>query len=182
MKNFKMIFVPTIALFAICLVATTLLGVTNFVTAPKIAESASQAEVETRKKVLESADKFEESKDGKYVKGLDKDGKAVGYVFTTEAKGYGGAIKVMTGVDKEGKVAGVQILELAETPGLGMNATAKPDFLPQFIGKVKGIGVAKSNPGENDIQALTSATITSTAVTNAVNEALDSFETIKEAE
>ena len=182
MKNFKMIFVPTIALFIICLVATTLLGLTNYVTAPKIAESASQAEVETRKKVLSNAEKFEESKDKKYVAGLDKDGKVVGYVFTTASKGYGGDIKVMTGVDTEGKVAGVQILELAETPGLGMNATAKPDFLPQFIGKVKGIGVAKSEPGENDIQALTSATITSTAVTNAVNEALESFETIKEAE
>lgn len=182
MKNFKMIFVPTIALFLICLVATTLLGVTNYVTAPKIAESAAQAEVETRKKVLASADKFEESKDGKYVKGLDKNGSTVGYVFTTSSKGYGGEIKVMTGVDKDGKVSGVQILELAETPGLGMNATAKPDFLKQFVGKIKGIGVAKSNPQENEIQALTSATITSNAVTSAVNTALENYDLIKEAE
>ena len=48
MKNFKEFAIPTVALFLICLVATTLLAVTNNVTAPKIAELAEQTEVETR--------------------------------------------------------------------------------------------------------------------------------------
>ena len=47
MKNFKEFAIPTVALFLICLVATTLLAVTNKVTAPKIAELSAQTEVET---------------------------------------------------------------------------------------------------------------------------------------
>ena len=52
-------------------------------------------------------------------------------------------------------------------------------FLNQFVDKVGGIGVAKNNPGENEIQALTGATITSKAVTSAVNQALELYETVK---
>ena len=55
MKNFKEFAIPTVALFLICLVATTLLAVTNKVTAPKIAELSAQTEVETRQKVLPAA-------------------------------------------------------------------------------------------------------------------------------
>ena len=61
MKNFKEFAIPTVALFLICLVATTLLAVTNNVTAPKIAELAEQTEVETRQKVLPAATGFGET-------------------------------------------------------------------------------------------------------------------------
>ena len=54
-----------------------------------------------------------------------------------------------------------------------------PGFLKQFVDKVGGVGIAKNNPGKNEIQALTGATITSKAVTSAVNEALTLYETVK---
>ena len=104
-----------------------------------------------------------------------KGGSVSGYVFTTVAKGYGGDIKVMTGVDADGKVSGVEILEISETAGLGMNAK-KPDFLSQYVGKSGEIFVSKDKPGENSIDALTGATISSRAVTGAVNNALRLFE------
>ena len=124
MKNFKEFAIPTVALFLICLVATTLLAVTNKVTAPKIAELSAQTEVETRQKVLPAATQFGETQEmkggsGTYAVGKDASGNEVGYVFVTVSKGYGGDVKIMTGVDKNGAVTGISPLELNETAGLG---------------------------------------------------------------
>lgn len=127
MKNFKEFAIPTVALFLICLVATTLLAVTNKVTAPKIAELSAQTEVETRQKVLPAATQFGETQEmkggsGTYAVGKDASGNEVGYVFVTVSKGYGGDVKIMTGIDKNGAVTGISPLELNETAGLGMKA------------------------------------------------------------
>lgn len=180
----KNILVPTIALFIICLVATTLLAVANSVTAPIIEELAIQTEIESRKKVLPEADEFlDQNQNGiSYAMGIKTDpvlNRPIGYVFTTTAKSYGGEILVMTGIDSEGKVTGVELLSINDTAGLGMNAT-KPEFINQFIGLVKGIIVQKnsSDHANNEITALTGATITSQAVADAVNSALTDFETI----
>ena len=105
---------------------------------------------------------------------LDKDGNVLGSVVVNVAKGYGGDISVMTGVDKDGKVTGVNILSHSETAGLGANAV-KESFRDQFVGLVKGITVSKDKPGENSIDALTGATVTSRAVTKAVNAAIEKF-------
>ena len=75
-------------------------------------------------------------------------------------------------VDKDGKVTGVNILSHSETAGLGANAV-KESFRDQFVGLVKGITVSKDKPGENSIDALTGATVTSRAVTKAVNAAIE---------
>lgn len=177
----KSILVPTIALFVICLVATTLLAFANSVTAPIIEELAIKTEIETRKTVLATAEEFkEESADGiSYALGVDKDGNSVGMVFTTTAKSYGGEILVMTGVSMDGKVTGVELLSINDTAGLGMNAT-KPSFKDQFIGLINGVKVMKnsSNHDNNEITALTGATITSQAVADAVNAALANFEAV----
>lgn len=177
----KNIIVPTIALFLICLVATTLLAFANSVTAPIIEKLAVQTEIESRKKVCVLAEDFiDKNENGvSYALGVDKDGKEIGMVFTTTAKSYGGEILVMTGVDMDGKVTGVELLSINDTAGLGMNAT-NPDFKDQFIGLVKGIIVQKnsSDHANNEITALTGATITSQAVTDAVNAALADFEAI----
>ena len=175
MKNFKEFAIPTVALFLICLVATTLLAVTNKVTAPKIAELSAQTEVETRQKVLPAATQFGETQEMKGGSGTYAVGNEVGYVFVTVSKGYGGDVKIMTGVDKNGAVTGISPLELNETAGLGMKAQ-NASFLDQFKGKVKDIAVNKNSASGNEIQALTGATITSKAVTAAVNEALSYYD------
>ena len=92
----------------------------------------------------------------------------MGYVFTTAAKGYGGDVEIMTGVDAEGKITGISILSIEETPGLGMNAK-KDSFKDQYKGKSGELAVNKDG---GEIVAITSATITSRAVTSAVNQAL----------
>lgn len=183
MKNSKAkeIIVPAVSLFLICVVVTALLALTNAVTAPKIDALAVETQEATKKQVLSSADSFSEEKqvekDGvsyTYYDGLTSDGSVMGYVFVTSAKGYGGDISVMVGVLGDGTVAGVNILSINETAGLGMNAKNQ-SFLDQFLGKSGEIGVAKNNPSDTEIQALTGATITSSAMATAVNTALSLY-------
>ncbi len=184
----KAILIPTISLFLICLVATMLLGVANEVTKDKIAQNAIVTEEESRKVVMADAASFGEKVEGdytfdgtaapySYVEALDADGKTIGYVFITKSTGYGGNISTMTGIDTNGKVTGVEFLEISETVGLGMNAQ-KQSFKNQFVGLIKGIGVSKNTPADNEIKALTGATITSKATTKGVNTALDIYENI----
>lgn len=184
----KAILIPTISLFLICLVATMLLGVANEVTKDKIAQNAIVTEEESRKVVMADAASFGEKVEGdytfdgtaapySYVEALDADGKTIGYVFITKSTGYGGNISTMTGIDTNGKVTGVEFLEISETVGLGMNAQ-KQSFKDQFVGLIKGIGVSKNTPADNEIKALTGATITSKATTKGVNTALDIYENI----
>lgn len=183
MKNSKAkeIIVPAVSLFLICVVVTALLALTNAVTAPKIDALAVETQDASKKQVLSSAASFSDEKqiekDGvsyTYYDGLASDGSVMGYVFVTSAKGYGGDISVMVGVLNDGTVAGVNILSINETAGLGMNAKNQ-SFLDQFLGKSGEIGVAKNNPSDTEIQALTGATITSRAMATAVNTALSLY-------
>jgi len=179
--NLKDILIPTVALFIFCLVATALLAGTNMITKDKIADNAVQTEIQSRKIVLPEGETYSdvtESDNGTtWCVGYDKDGNEVGYVFTTGAKGYGGTVSVMVGMDTEGNITGVEILSHSETPGLGANAT-KADFKERFIGKSGTLTVNKnSNEGQN-VQAITAATITSNAVVKAVNLATETYNQI----
>ncbi|NLP47730.1 MAG: RnfABCDGE type electron transport complex subunit G [Clostridiales bacterium] len=187
MKNFKAkdLLIPGLVLFVISLVTTLLLALTNQVTAPIIEDMAVQTAVEAQKKVLQEAESFSDQAllaklDGKeyeYYEGFDSDGKLVGYVFTTVSKGYGGEIKLMSGIDKDGAIAGLEVLHMSETPGLGMNA-AEDSFLNLFKGKAKSVKITTSKASGDEIAALTGATVTSDALGRAVNQALDLFQYI----
>lgn len=108
----------------------------------------------------------------------DADGNVMGYVVTsTSNEGYGGPIQLTIGymedeADGSLKSTGISFLSIAETAGLGMNAE-KPEFKDQFIGKpAVELKLTKSgNAGSDEINAMSGATVTSTAVTNAVNAA-----------
>ena len=178
----KEIAVPALILCAICLVITGALSVTNFITKDTIEALNLQTEKEARTVVLPDAANFEagDSEESYYI-GKAEDGSAKGYVFTTTAKGYGGTIQVMTGVNTEGEITGVTILSLDETPGLGMNAqnTSFTDMYKQTVPE-GGFNVIKSGTaGDGNIVALTGATITSQAVTDAVNSAVAKYDEIK---
>ena len=177
----KEILRPTLALLVICVVATALLALTNSVTAARIAETERENAVASRRTVMPDAASFgeEQSCDAlTYCAAFDADGGEIGNVYTAAAKGYGGAVTVMVGIGKDGKVTGIEILSHSETPGLGANST-KPAFKNRFVGKEGTLTVSKtSNDGEN-VQAITAATTTSKAVTSAVNAALAADRTLK---
>ncbi len=176
--NAKVVLIPTVALLVICLVATTLLAFTNSITAEKIALNAVETENASRSLVLPDGASYSEVTTAEngvtYCIGYDKIGNEIGYIFTAGAKGYGGTVSVMVGMDKEGTISGIEILSHSETPGLGANAV-KDDFKGRFEGKSGILTVDKvSNDGQN-IQAITAATITSKAVVSAVNTISETY-------
>lgn len=111
---------------------------------------------------------------GTVFKASSQDGVFQGYVVESASKkGYGGKIVLYVGVDVDGTVKGVSILDISETPGLGMEA---PNVLvPQFADRnVDQFTFTKTGAmeGSNEVDAITSATITTRAVVNAVNGGL----------
>lgn len=176
---------PVIILTVICLVVSLLLGLTNFITKNKILETELKNQNAAMTRLVPQAESFSEI-DYSFelpaainsfcvasgnVSGNETD---IAYIITTSLKGYGGDVSVMTAISPDITVIGVEILNLSdETPGLGQNA-GKSEFYSQFSGLKKDIILVKSSAKSenNEINAVTGATITSTAVKNAVNSAL----------
>lgn len=185
-------------LTAITLVAGTLLGLVYEITKKPIETAHENAKQEAYKKVLEDASSFESYKtfDADYANKLlketgfleneisevvlakDDSGKQTGCVITVIShEGYGGDIVISVGIQNDGTVKGIEMLKIAETAGLGMKAT-ESEFKTQFKDKqVPYFKYTKSGEsGEEMIDALSGATITTNAVTNAVNASLVYFQ------
>lgn len=193
MKKIK----DALVLFAITLIAGLLLGAVNEVTKDPIAQQEIEKNAEAYRTVSPDAKSFEATDAVKgaleraeslmaehselgnaviedAVEALDASGNFVGYVVKSTSKdGYAGAITVAVGISSEGTVTGIDFLVIGETAGLGMKAT-EPDFKDQFKDKtVEAFEVTKSGAAtENEIDAISGATYTSEAVTNAVNAAI----------
>ena len=110
-------------------------------------------------------------------------GETIGYIFDiTTHKGYGGDIQLTVGIGADGTVTGYSLLSISETAGLGMNAK-NPEWASQFAGKkTENFTVVKDGTGSSDdgkINAISGATITSKAVTGAVNNCLAYFRTLE---
>lgn len=182
MRKFIEILMPAVALFLICLVSAFLLAETNDLTKDKISENIQQQKLDSRKVVFAEAAGFKgestveiNGKTVEYCVAFDGAGKEIGYIFTSSAKGYGGEVLVMTSLDIEGKVIKSVVLSMDdETPGLGQNA-GKEDFLKQFENKSGIFAWVKSKGENNNIEGVTSATFTSKAVIECVNDAQKAF-------
>lgn len=169
-----------VILFLITAAAAMILAFVNSVTAPIIAEQESLKMQEAMAEVLPGADDFEEiplelSQDSDLT-GLYETDK--GFVVFAAPKGYGGEITMAVGIDNEYKIAGISIISQSETAGLGAKCTEK-DWQKQFIGKTENIAVSKNGASGNQIDAISSATITSKAVTKAVNEAITAVKSLE---
>lgn len=168
-KNWPNTLRPITVLCAICLVTSLLLGLTNQITAPIITENNIKAADETRRLLLPAADSFEEISitfDG--VVSMFKAKNDTGYIITAEAKGYGGMVPVMVAFNPEHQVSAVKFLDNAETPGLGKKVNT-PKFENQFAGK------ESEELALSDIEAIASATISSSAAVNGINSAINAY-------
>lgn len=121
---------------------------------------------------------------GSAVTALDASGNAMGYIFNvTTGKGYGGDIQLTVGIKIDGTVCGYSVLSISETAGLGMKAKDDPDWGTQFADKqVESFNVVKDGSGSADdskIDAISGATITSKAVTGAMNSCLAYFQSLE---
>ena len=102
-----------------------------------------------------------------------RDGMPDGVCVQVAPSGYGGEITMIVGVDGQGQVLGVQIVDMSETAGLGSNAQ-NPEWLAQYEGAAGPLSVVKTATGaDGEIVALSGATITSRAVTEGVQAAID---------
>lgn len=177
----------SIILFLITGISAFILAYANKVTKPLIDENNRIKQETAMKKVMPDAESFEENtgfiaEENAVVKKVydaKAGGETVGYAVLSEPMGYNGAISMVVGISSDGVVTGLDITNQTETAGLGANCT-NPEFTGKFEGKTAGIEVVKKTPGENQIDAMTSATITSKAVTGGVNAAIDAVKTIEE--
>lgn len=178
-------------LFAITLISGLLLGVVYELTKEPIRIQQEKAIQEACAAAFPNSEEgvdfvFQPTEyvpDETMVNELAADGVSIGNVFTVTAgdrnygfvieskskNGYGGNILLYVGVASDGTVQGVSILELSETPGLGMEAPKV--LVPQFAGRnAESFVYTKTGAAaENEVDAITSATITTTAVVDAVN-------------
>lgn len=185
----KDILIPTVTLFVICLIVSALLAGTNALTKEPIAANELKKSQEAMQSVCSEAVSFEGEKalEIEVYRALNESGEVIGYAIPVSAKGYGGDVSVMVGIsnDGEGMVTGVEILSHDETPGLGANATSE-SFRNEYKQEITegGFSVTKDGSGGSDgkIDAITGATITSNAVTNAVNEAIEIYKSIEGGE
>src|SRR5699024_8445982 len=110
------------------------------------------------------------------------DGEIFGYTFKVLPRGYGGEITMLVGISVEGKVTGIEVVAHGETPGLGSHI-GDADFKNQFQEKSvdEHLTVVKGGAaGEQDIEAISGATISSRAIVDGVNIAIDIFNKINE--
>ena len=166
-----------IVLGVICLAATLVLAVTYEATKPKIEKALKDEEQAALKSILPQADSFlaKKADEIEYFEAL-KDKNLIGYCIKVTGSGYNGFIKMIAGIDTNGVIKGVRILENQETPGMGSRINEvkrgdkEPWFLKQFIGKQ-----ARSIEVKKNIDAVAGATISSMAVTNSIRKTVEEF-------
>ena len=172
---------PALSLFAIAAIITALLGLARNMTLEPIERQRKAAQEKTMKAVLGEADAFREvdaQKTGSIVRIFEglKGSETIGYVIELTPNGYSGAVNMMVGISAaDKKITGMRVVKHSETPGLGALAVNE-NFYRQFDGrKLLPLRVVRTGAGEGEIQAITAATITTRAVTGAVNEAIEWF-------
>ncbi|OGW83587.1 MAG: hypothetical protein A2987_02835 [Omnitrophica bacterium RIFCSPLOWO2_01_FULL_45_10] len=162
----------------ICAAATLVLAVTYEVTKPKIEDQLKKEEsAALAKVVMPGADTFtEKTLDGVEYLEAFKNKRLVGYCIRATGTGYSGYIRMLVGIDLSSTIKGVSILEHSETPGLGAKINEvrpkeeEPYFLRQFKGKQ-----AYSIELKKDVDAITGATISSKAVSDAIRDTVNKF-------
>ena len=191
--NTKKIVHDALILTAFTLVLGFLLGAVHEITADRIEASELAAEQAAYKDVFEDGYSFidygavdlEEANAEVAAAGyndeiiaikqaLDANNELLGYVFNVTAKdGSQGSITFSVGIEADGTVMGYSITDISETPGLGDKAKTD-EFNDQFENKdVENFSVVKDGgSADEEILAITGATITSRAVTEGVNSAL----------
>ena len=188
----------TLALTVITLISGLLLGVVNDITAGPIASQQAKEKEEAYKAVFAEAASFEvvtSGEDADLESYLDENGykaqsidevmlakddagNELGYAFSvTTSEGYGGDIQFAMGIQDNGTLNGISILSIGETAGLGMRANTDA-FKDQFKDKnVDKFEYTKTGATADDqIDALSGATITTNAMTNGVNAGLCAFQ------
>lgn len=182
----------TSVLFGITLIASAGVGVVNMITEEPIALANEAA---TKTALMEVLPAFEMTEEQTLtidempitVYTASNGGEVAGYAVQTMTKqGFNGVIRLMVGFTPDGEVVNVNVLEQAETPGLGTKMADEGNVL---LGSIQGqklenkklvdgkLAVKKDG---GDVDALTAATISSRAYVDAVNRAWMAYRSVAE--
>ena len=171
-----------LVLFTITLIASAGVGAVNMITEEPIAAAKAKAVQDAFKQVLPAFDTTEDAEqtiDGLTIKTYKAlaAGETVGYAVETATKeGFGGMVRLMVGFDAEGRILNINVLEQSETPGLGTKMCDEDNpLITSFKGKKPAEMTLKVRKDGGDVDALTAATISSRAYTDAVARAYKAF-------
>jgi len=170
-----------ISVTVVCAIAAAGLAYTYSITEERIAEQTKQAEEKALKAVLAAGESFELRDDladdavkaggdtpvGGIYQATNASGDTVGWGVRTAPRGYGGPIQMVVGLDSDGKVTGVSIISMAETPGLGTRVVEEAWFLEQYI----GLDSETAEKDIRDLDTITGATKSSRGVRHGVEAA-----------
>ncbi len=161
----KSIIKPTAILLLICFTVVAVLAGTHVLTADAIAKTEEKAVLNALLQIVPNAVEFEEYNDGYAAHNSNKN--LIGFAVIKSAKGYGGDVNTIVGFDLNGNITGLSVSAPNETPGLGANIQ-NSTFTNQFVGK----NAFTEFSINSNIDRVTSATYSSLAVTEGVNEAV----------
>lgn len=155
----------------VSMISALILSLTNSFTS----ETIKKANIEKQNKKLEvmfnDKTKFSEERTDPENKTIEKiykaeeNGEVKGYIYSIQTKGYGGKIRFLVAISKDGKYLGFDSLEHNETPGFGTKMD-EPKYKDQF--KKKSIS--------EEIDGISGATVTSKGLSKGLEEAVNHFE------
>jgi|GEM_PF-344006 len=179
-----------VILLIFCAFSAGLLAAVNSFTAPVIAESELQSTLASYEVIFgENADNFEQYDEAKLSQikekypNIDnifvakKGDDVVGYGINVNSNGYGGAMTNAIGILLDGdRIAGFRNISNGETKGFGSRITEE-EYYNSFNDKSAAgpLEISKDPQGENEVMWLTSATISSKAVQEGSNEAIEAY-------
>ncbi len=175
-------------LLIVALVSVALLAVLNQITMGKIEAAETEARNAVYQSVFAEAASFEAKNEefkandssivvNSVLEAQDSGKQKLGYVFDVTSKnGYGGDVQIAVGIKDNGEVTAFKVIAASETPGLGAKSM-EDEYASQFAGlsALNPIGFSKTGAdrNKNEIDAISGATITTTATTQAVNAAIE---------
>ena len=181
---------PALILALICGICVFLLAGTYSLTRSEIEKQEEASAQERKLTIFPEADSFEaleysaEIKSELQAKGIEpdevfvakaKDGSVLGYIFVTSGFGYAGNIETTTGIGADGKIVMVIATAASDTPKLGKEVEGRP-FLDGFT----GLGTDSEIVLNQDVDAVSGATISSRAATGCINRAREAYQFFKE--
>ena len=174
-----------IALMVITIVSGGVLGFVYGLTKPAIDQVEANKNLKAINEVLKSDVEIVKTEtrdidDLTYNLAYDAEGNFIGAAIKTySVNGFGGKVELMVGMLKNGIINKVSVLSQSETPGLGANMV-NDKFKGQFSGKDPKTFTLKVKKDGGDVDAITAATISSRAVSEAIQKAADGFEANKD--
>lgn len=178
-----------LVLLLVAAIAGGVLAGVNSVTAPVIAERQRQESFGALLEIFSEADDFlpideallaEITSSNSFVTEImeaKKSGETIGYAMKTKSGGYGGDIITQIGINLDSTIAGIKVMQQSETPGLGSRIVDEPAFADSFAGKnfASGLSAVGTPTTDNEVMALSGATVSTNGVMAGVNGAIEAF-------